>query len=176
MFEASTISDRGQEEKTRRPAESHGHGGRRRTGRVSPEYGTWGAMIARCTNPKNKSYARYGGASITVCDRWRNSFLAFLADMGPKPTPQHTIDRIERTKGYEPGNCRWSTLTEQAHNLGKNLWIEANGRRLCLSDWARETGTPIETLHSRIHKLGWDPARAVTTPLRGRGWNKGRGW
>lgn len=73
-------------------------------------------MIQRCTNPKNIGWKRYGGRGITVCERWLHSFTDFLADMGPKPSPELTIDRIENNGNYEPGNCRWATKEQQTKN------------------------------------------------------------
>lgn len=72
-------------------------------------------MIQRCGNARNPGFANYGGRGITVCERWL-SFENFLADMGPRPTPAHSIDRIDNDRGYEPGNCRWATVTEQNRN------------------------------------------------------------
>jgi hypothetical protein len=80
------------------------------------EYKIWHKMKERCFNPLSTSYERYGARGISVCERWRHSFENFLVDMGPRPTPKHSIDRIENDKGYEPGNCRWATAKEQANN------------------------------------------------------------
>lgn len=81
------------------------------------EYRSWDAMKQRCLNPNDQKYPRYGGRGITICDRWLNSFESFLADMGRKPSPIHTIDRYPENDGnYEPGNCRWATPHQQADN------------------------------------------------------------
>ena len=83
--------------------------------RNSVEYRCWRDMIQRCTNLNTKCYPNYGGRGITVCERWRNSFEAFFADMGPRPE-NLTLDRIENDLGYSPDNCRWATLSEQNAN------------------------------------------------------------
>ena len=88
----------------------HGHKIR---GMVSPEYKTWLGMKARCYRPKNKDYPRWGGKGIRVCDRWLHDFMAFYADMGSKPTPEHTIDRLNSKLDYSPDNCRWATPQQQ---------------------------------------------------------------
>jgi hypothetical protein len=82
----------------------------------SPEHVCWKHVIARCTNPKRDDYQYYGARGITVCDRWRHSFRNFYADMGPRPSPRHTIDRKDNDGNYEPDNCRWATPTQQASN------------------------------------------------------------
>lgn len=81
-----------------------------------PLYGVWEAIKRRCYNPNQPAYKNYGGRGITMCDRWRNSYQAFVEDMGPKPSPKHSIDRINNDGNYEPGNCRWATAREQNLN------------------------------------------------------------
>jgi hypothetical protein len=85
-------------------------------GNPHPLFSTWTGMLQRCTDRNAHNYARYGGRGIQVCERWRADFAAFLADVGPRPTPRHTLDRIDNGGHYEPGNVRWATPTEQAAN------------------------------------------------------------
>jgi hypothetical protein len=124
------------------------------------EHYTWRSMIQRTTNPRNKRFADYGGRGITVCDRWR-SFENFYADMGPKPTPSHQIDRIRNEGNYEPGNCRWATKTEQARNKRTNRVIEFNGQFLTLAAWSEISGIKYTTIRNRLDR-GWSIADALT--------------
>lgn len=96
----------------RRKRPRHGHAGR---GQKTRAYHSWEAMIQRCTNPHTKAFKNYGGRGITICDRWRRSFEAFLADMG-EPPDGHTLDRKNNDGCYEPDNCRWATRAEQKLN------------------------------------------------------------
>ena len=82
----------------------------------TPEYRSWGSAKERVTNVLGKDYSRYGGRGIKMCDRWLCSFIAFLEDMGYKPSPQHSLDRIDNNGDYTPENCKWSTIKEQNSN------------------------------------------------------------
>ncbi|MFB6955481.1 AP2 domain-containing protein [Streptomyces sp. NPDC056309] len=89
--------------------------------RDSSEYAIWTSMKQRCLNPAHRRYENYGGRGITVCPRWQTSFEAFLADMGPRPSKDHTLDRLDNDRGYEPGNVAWRTYREQAANRRPQL-------------------------------------------------------
>jgi hypothetical protein len=93
--------------------ESHGES---RVGHWTPEYRTWASIKCRCFNPKQAAWKWYGGRGITMCEKWKNSYLAFLADVGRKPKPKYTLDRIDNNGNYEPGNVRWTTYHQQMLN------------------------------------------------------------
>jgi hypothetical protein len=118
-------------------------------------------MVARCTNPKRPDYAYYGGRGITVCERWRISFGAFLEDMGTKPHGL-SLDRIDNTRGYELGNCRWATKHEQMQNTRGTRLIAFGGRSMGIAAWAREIGINKESLRTRLLR-GWTVEAALTT-------------
>ncbi len=138
----------------------HGHA----TNGISPTYHSWASMLARCDNPKNTRYADWGGRGITVCDRWRD-FRNFLEDMGEKPEGM-SLDRIDNSGNYEPGNCRWSTLSEQNSNRRGLQPITHNGKTMTAAAWGKELGLST-TLYSRLHR-GWSIERALSQPLRDR--------
>lgn len=132
---------------------------------LTPEYRTWGAMLARCCNKNLKHYQRYGGRGIQVCERW-HEFKNFLADMGNRPSAQHSLDRIDSNGNYEPSNCRWATPKEQSRNVHTNRLIEFNGKTQCLSAWAEELGIHYSTLQGRIRR--WPIEKALTVKVRER--------
>lgn len=128
------------------------HGQSRRTA----EYNIWGGMIQRCTNEKNDSYPRYGGRGIKVCDRWagENGFENFYFDMGPRPGPEYSLDRYpnNETGDYGPENCRWATKKEQARNVRNNRWLEYNGVKMIMKDWADKWGITPAAIIRHLNK------------------------
>ncbi len=136
------------------------------------EYSAWGNMIARCNEAGRHDYLRYGGRGISVCDRWRfgtnelSGFDAFYSDLGPRPSPQHSVDRIDNDGNYEPSNCRWATRLEQANNKRTSHFILYHGRKMTIAEAAREGGVGVtrETARCRI-RTGWTVEAAVETPL-----------
>lgn len=130
----------------------------------SGEYIAWRNMIRRCYNPKSREWPGYGGRGITVCERWRGSFVDFFEDMGPRPKGL-SLDRRNNDGNYEPENCRWATRREQANNTRRVRPVAWNGKTQSLGQWTRETGIPWTTLDYRL-KCGWSVERTLTTPSR----------
>jgi len=128
-----------------------------------PEFYVWSGMIARCYNPNDGSYERYGGRGITVCERWLN-FDNFILDMGRRPSSKHSIERINNSSGYEPANCKWALPSEQARNRRSTVFLTYQGITLCMLDWANLLGLKKGTLSNR-KKYGWSVERMLTTPL-----------
>ena len=127
----------------------------------TPEYAAWLNMRQRCNNPKATRYERYGGRGIKVCERWQNSFKAFLADVGPRPSDQHSIDRYPNRDGhYEPGNVRWATDIEQQQNVSSNRVVQVAGKDICIAEAERQLGINANTVRTRIHN-GESPEEAL---------------
>lgn len=130
----------------------------------TPEYRAWANMISRCTDPNVDAFPYYGGRGIKVCDRWRNSFSNFYEDVGKKPSPKHSLDRIDSNGHYEQGNVRWADPYLQMGNRRTAHLITIDGKTLHMNEWCRRYNIKQGTVWDRINN-GWDPARAVTTPV-----------
>ena len=128
---------------------------------TDPTYRIWQKIKERCHG--EKGHPRYSGRGIKMCDRWRNDFAAFLADMGERPSPKHSIERTDNDGDYEPGNCKWATQREQMANVSYNRNITVGGETLHLTEWARRLGISASTVFYRLQR-GWTEEEAVTTP------------
>jgi hypothetical protein len=119
----------------------------------SSEYRIWQSMKDRCINPNCEFYYCYGVRGIKVCDRWLNSFENFYADMGPRPSKDHSIDRFPNINGhYEASNCRWGTEEQQARGKRNNRWLECKGKKMVAQDWANLIGIDSSTLFFHLTK------------------------
>ena len=123
-------------------------------------YIAWRNMKGRCYNTADSHYQLYGGRGIVVCQRWLDSFDNFSDDMGEPPSHHHSIDRIDANGNYEPGNCRWATLTEQGRNKRINRLIDIDGDRKTASEWSEISGVMEKTILRRVD-LGWSERGAV---------------
>lgn len=134
----------------------------------TPEYQAWNAMLNRCRNENVACFPEYGGRGIKVCDQWHH-YENFIADMGRRPSPKHSLDRYPNNDGdYEPANCRWATKAEQEYNKRSTKWIEYQGRRITLLEASKISGVGVDGLRRRINR-GWSSSRAIETPQQGRG-------
>lgn len=129
-------------------------------------YGVWREMIRRCERVNSRSYAKYGARGITVCERWRQSFAAFLADMGRPPSPGLSIDRIDNSRGYSPDNCRWASSKEQSRNRRDNVQITVGDKTQCLTAWAEDLGMSRDALRSALRKAGQGHEASAIESLR----------
>jgi len=127
------------------------HGDNRRQ-RPSSEYMAWVAAKKRCSDPKNPSFRRYGGRGIRMCDRWSADFGAFLADMGRKPDPSLSLDRIDHNGDYRPGNCRWAPSDVQGRNRSGIRWYEFEGQPALLGDIANFFGITRDEAKALVRK------------------------
>jgi len=143
----------------------HGRAGSRLIARDAI-YTIWADMKDRCSNPNNRKYHLYGGRGIVVCERWHSSFENFLADMGERPSPRHTIDRYpDRNGNYETTNCRWATYSQQNNNKNNQRWVEYCGKQMTLTEAVMLVGINRNTVYTRLN-CGWTLERALETPVR----------
>lgn len=125
-----------------------------------PEYRSWSGMTARCTRPSSNRFDSYAGRGITICARWQD-FESFLADMGPSPSPEHSIERIDNDGDYEPGNCRWATAKEQARNRRDTRLVNWRGKTLCLAECAEALGVNYKALWKSAKRHNWNIESAL---------------
>lgn len=124
-------------------------------GRYTKEYYAWQRIRYKCNNPKHRQYKHYGGRGIKVCERWNKSFLSFLEDMGYAPSNDLSIDRLNNDGDYEPGNCKWRTMTDQCNNTRNNYFITIDGERKTISQWGKSLGfRSLQRLYNIKWKLG----------------------
>jgi hypothetical protein len=116
----------------------------------TPEYQAWADMITRCINPNNRRFKDYGGRGISVCDRWKKSFLVFLEDVGKRPNPRMSLDRENNSGNYEPGNVRWVLPILQAANRRTNHLLTVGVTTMSVSEWSRLKGIRRSTIFGRI--------------------------
>lgn len=135
----------------------------------SAEYSTWKNMRARCNRKTANGYEYYGGRGIKVCDRWQQSFKNFYDDMGKKPSPKHSLDRIDVNGNYTPKNCRWADSQTQGMNKRDNIKLEYRGGVINYKDAMEISGHTYKTLNTRIKSLGWSVEKAMHTPVMNRG-------
>ena len=130
--------------------------------RHSPEWRIWSHMLERCRNPNCEKYYCYGGRGIKVCSRWLE-FVNFYADIGPRPSTKHTLERIDNNGDYCPDNCRWATWDEQRRNKRTNHLLTYNGETQPVVEWAKHAVVKYKTFKQRIADK-WPIERALFTP------------
>lgn len=132
-----------------------------------PLYVTWAMIVGRCCDPRRHDYPRYGGRGITIDAEWRERPDLFIrwvvAHLGDRPSPDHQLDRIKNDKGYEPGNLRWTTRSQNMRNARSNRLVRVGEITLPVVAWSEITGVSQRAIHHRLN-VGWTPALAVTTP------------
>ncbi len=136
------------------------------TRRDSHEYWIWNMIVQRCRNPTVRNWADYGGRGIDVCERWL-LFENFYADMGPRPSEKHSIERRDNASGYRKDNCYWATRLEQGKNKRNNRLLSAFGKTQHLAEWSREFGIQHPTILYRL-RAGWPTEAAISTPVASR--------
>ncbi len=127
-----------------------------------PLFAVWNGMIARCTKDQasQQNFSYYGGRGIKVCDRWMQSFEAFIADVPERPSADHQLERMDNNGNYEPGNITWATRKEQGRNRRNNVIVNVHGRAMCLVEAVELLGLPYQRVHLRLRR-GWTVERPL---------------
>jgi hypothetical protein len=141
-------------------AQRVGQANRRHGAWKTAEYCTWSNMKYRCLNPRSSQYERYGERGIAICERWVESFEAFLADMGLRPGPEFSLDRIDNDGPYSPENCRWANPSQQMRNQRRTVVVTFQGERMSAVDLAQTHGMQPSTVIQRL-KRGWTVEQAI---------------
>lgn len=129
------------------------------------EYGCWLAMKQRCLNPKNKHFANYGGRGIAISEKWIRDFEAFYLHIGPCPSKDHSIDRIDNSRGYVEGNVKWSSRKEQQRNRRANHLLSFRGETMPITAWAERLGIQPEVIRARL-RYGWSIEESLSEPAQ----------
>lgn len=141
---------------------THGHS---RRGRENPAYGNWVAMKQRCNNPNMINAYLYSERHVVVCERWANSFANFLADVGPRPSHKHSLDRYpDKLGNYEPGNVRWATPKQQSCNQTTNIMLTVGHVTKPLPEWCDDKKLKRSTVYGRLNR-GWTHDEAILIPV-----------
>jgi hypothetical protein len=120
--------------------------------RYEIEYRIWVGIKNRCNNKASKDYERYGGKGITMFDAWANDFGAFIEHVGRRPSPRHSIDRIDNTRGYEPENVRWATREQQERNKGNSIYVTDGSKTMHINEAAQIVGITRGAAHLRLRR------------------------
>jgi hypothetical protein len=129
------------------------------------EYRIWAGIKSRCYNPKTSQYKNYGAIGRVMSEEWKNSFVAFLRDMGKRPSNKHSVERIDNSKGYSKENCRWATSKEQTRNTNYNVNLEYNGKTKTIVDWSIDLKINQSTIRERL-KSGKSIEYSLTHPIK----------
>jgi hypothetical protein len=150
--------------------------GAARSGNWTAEYKAWRGMKARCLIPGASGFYKYGARGIEVYPEWVVDFEAFFRHVGERPTPSHSLERIDNSGNYEPGNVRWATATEQARNRRSARFLTFRGESKTLSEWSERTGMSPHNIKHRVDVLGWTVEKALSTPKGRRFTLDGKMW
>ena len=129
----------------------------------STEYKIWQGIQQRCFNESCRGFKNYGGRGIKACDSWL-SFDNFYRDMGPRPSADYSIDRMDNHGNYEKSNCRWATQKQQNRNQRSNKMLAHDGRDMCVAEWAEYLGIRPGVIYNRLWR-GWPVGKALSVPV-----------